>query len=120
VIVLLAFLAVAAADEVKFEPASERFANAAGCRTHLEGIVSATTGKGYDAARGPYAIADGDIRVHMVKAEGNGHRIWEHRCLAEALSSRTWHHSMEADAEEFTVESVARTAEWLKKEAPKQ
>lgn len=121
VLLLAALLAApAAAEEAKFEPSAERFADAGGCRTHLDGLVSATNGKGYDAVKGPYVLTDGDLRVHMVKAEGTGHRIWEYRCLVEQLSSRTWYHSMEADAEEFTVESAVRTAEWLKKDAPKQ
>jgi hypothetical protein len=119
--ILLAVLLLAspaAAEEAKFEPAAERFADAAACRSHLEGLVAAA--KGYDAVRGPYPIAEGDVRIHMVRAEGSGHRIWEHRCLAEKLSARSWHHGMEQPEEEFTVESAAKKAEWLKKDAPQQ
>jgi hypothetical protein len=58
--------------------------------------------------------------VHMVRAEGSGHRIWEHRCLGKDLSSRSWNHSMEAAEEAFTVESAALKAEWLNKDSPKQ
>ncbi|HWH17513.1 MAG TPA: hypothetical protein VNT77_04130 [Allosphingosinicella sp.] len=115
---LLLFAAPAAAEEAKFEPSAESFADAAACRAHLQGIVVAATG--YEHVRGPYDIAAGDVRIHMVRAEGSGHRIWEHRCLDQQLSARSWHHSMEADEEEFTVESVVAKADWLKKGAPQQ
>ena len=62
-------------------------------------------------------LVAGDVRIHFVRAEGAGHRIDEQRCLGERLSGRSWTHSMEPDEPEFTVESVARTAEWLKKGA---
>lgn len=107
-----------AADEVAFQPSSEHFADAAACRASLERTISAA--QDYEVVRGPYAITDGDVRIHMVRAEGSGHRIWEHRCVDKVLSSRTWNHSMEAAEEPFTIESAARKAEWLKKEAPKQ
>ena len=61
-------------------------------------------------------IAAGDVRIHTVEAVGTGHRIHEQRCLAEKLSGRSWTHSMQPDEEEFTVESVARSAPWLKKD----
>jgi hypothetical protein len=110
--------APADAAEAPFEPAVELFADAAACRLHLEGLVAAA--KDYDAVRGPYAISEGDIRIHMVRAEGSGHRIWEHRCLAEKLSARSWNHSMAPADEPFTLESAAARAEWLKKDGPKQ
>ena len=112
---LRAWAPAAAQEEAKFEASTELFADAASCRAHLERTVSAARPADYAAIRGPYSIADGDVRVHMVKAEGMGHRIWEHRCLDKALSSRTWAHSMEAEEEAFTVESAVRSAEWLKK-----
>lgn len=99
-------------------PSAQSFTDAGACHSHLETLVADTSG--YDAVRGPYAIADGDIRAHMVKAEGSGHRIWEHRCLAEKLSARSWHHSMAPAEEPFTIESVARSAEWLKQPAADQ
>jgi hypothetical protein len=107
-------------EEAKFVASAEVFADAAACRGHLERTVSGSTAGGYAAARGPYEVTGGDVRVHLVRAEGAGHRIWEHRCLDKALSSRTWTHSMEGEEEAFTVESAARTAEWLKKDVPKQ
>lgn len=116
---LLASAPAAADEEAKFESSPQVFADAASCRGHLERTVAAARPADYAAIRGPYSIADGDIRVHMVKAEGTGHRIWEHRCLDKALSSRTWAHSMEAEEEAFTVESAARTAEWLTKDSSK-
>lgn len=112
--------ALASEEEEKFEPSSETFANAAACHAHLQSTVSTAEKENYAAVRGPYPVAEGDVRVHMVRAEGNGHRIWEHRCLDKALSSRSWNHNMEAAEEAFTVESAARKAEWLKKDASKQ
>ena len=114
----LLLLLAAAADETPFEAGAERFADAAACKAHL-GVLAARarSGGGYEAIEGPYEIAAGDVRIHMVRVEGNGHRIAEHRCLAEKLSARSWSHSMEAEEEAFTVESVARSAPWLKKPA---
>ena len=108
------------AEEARFEASSDVFADAAACRVRLDAEVTKAKAARFDAVRGPYEIAEGDVRVHMVRAEGTGHRIWEHRCLGKDLSSRSWNHSMEAAEEAFTVESAARTAEWLKKDAPKQ
>jgi len=99
----------------EFGAASRRFADAAGCRAHLAGLVAEARGSSFDAAEGPYEIALGDVRAHTVRSEGHGHRIAEYRCAVAELSERSWTRSMAADAEEeFTVESVARRAEWLK------
>ena len=114
---LVPLLLVAAAEPAAFEPSAERFVDAAACRTHLEGLASEARQQDFDAVKGPYAIAEDDVRIHMVRAEANGHRINEHRCLGAELSARSWRHSIgraEADAP-FTIESVARKAEWLKK-----
>jgi hypothetical protein len=95
-----------------FEASAERFVDAAGCRAHMSGLVAAARAGGFDAAEGPYDFEAGDVRAHTVRAEGNGHRIAEYRCLAERLAARSWIHSMAGPAEEpFTVESVARR--WL-------
>lgn len=110
----------ARADETPFEPAARSFADAASCAAHLGAVVADAGAQGHEAVRGPYAIAEGDIRIHMVRAEGSGHRIREHRCLGKALSGRTWHHSMASAGEAFTVDSIARKAEWLKQRAPQQ
>ena len=121
--VLFAFsllLLAAATEEVPFDPASETFADAAACRSHLGLLAEAAHREAYDAVEGPYEIASGDVRIHMVRAEGNGHRIAEHRCLAEKLSGRSWSHAIEDEEPEFTVESVARNAPWLKKGASEQ
>ncbi|HEX8214477.1 MAG TPA: hypothetical protein VF582_03280 [Allosphingosinicella sp.] len=112
--------AVAQDQEAPFEAGKDVFADAAACRVRLEAEAAKARTARYDAVRGPYEIADRDLRVHMVRAEGTGHRIWEHRCLGKDLSSRTWNHSMEAAEEAFTVESAVRSAEWLKKDAPEQ
>ncbi len=108
---------LAASDETPFEPSAERFGDAAACRARLVGIVTAARGLDHVAVEGPYEIASGDVRVHAVLLAGSGHRITEHRCLGQELSSRTWRHSMEgAEAEAAeTIETMAAKAEWLKK-----
>lgn len=116
---LAAPLAVAAAQPApdalpEFEASAERFADAAGCRDHLGRLVATARRDGADAAEGPYDFEGGEIRAHTVRAEGSGHRIAEYRCAAGRLASRTWTRSMEPPEEEFTVESVARRAPWLK------
>ena len=113
-IALLLFV-FAALDETPFEDSAQRFADAAACKAHLAGVAAGARGEDYDAVEGPYEIAAGDVRIHMVRAEGLGHRIAEHRCLSEKLSGRSWNHTMEPEEEPFTVESVARAAPWLKK-----
>jgi hypothetical protein len=122
ILTLLAAVAAAAglaeAEGTRFEPSAERFADAATCRARLEAIIAAA--QGYEAVRGPYEIAPGDVRIHLVRAEGPGHRIWEHRCLGAALSARSWQHSIEQAEEPFTVDSAASKAEWLKKDGPEQ
>ena len=114
---MLLFLAGAGAvEETPFEPSSRTFADAAACKAFLAGEVAEARRGGFDAAEGPYVLAAGDVRIHTVQAAGVGHRIHEQRCLAEKLSGRSWTHSMVAEEEEFTVESVARKAPWLKKD----
>ena len=100
----------------EFRRAAEIFSDAAGCRAHLGRLVVEARASGFDAAEGPYELGAGDVRAHTVRAEGPGHRIAEYRCAAAELSQRSWTRSMagEAQEEEFTVESVARRAPWLK------
>lgn len=122
---VLALLALAASDvhdpappePAPFVPSAERFADAAACGARLLALVREARGQDYAAVEGPYAIAEGDIRIHMVRAEEGGHRITEQRCLGPALASRSWRHAMEEADEPFTIESAARKAEWLKKDA---
>jgi hypothetical protein len=111
-----------ASPEVPFEPSGESFAGPPACRAHLTGLVTGARNRGDAAAEGPYQVAPDDVRAHSVIISGSGHRITEHRCLAEKLSSRTWRHSMEnKEAEEAeTIDSMAAKAEWLKKPRPKQ
>jgi hypothetical protein len=110
----LLLIAAASAGDLPFEPSAEHFADAAACRARLAELSDEARRQNYDAVEGPYAIAAGDVRIHTVRAEGRGHRIAEHRCLIAVLGERSWTHSLEAEQAEFTVESVARTAEWLK------
>jgi hypothetical protein len=115
VIALLLFLA--APDETPFEASPERFADAAACKAHLVAVAAGARSGDYEAVEGPYEIVAGDVRIHTVRAESLGHRIDEQRCLAEKLSGRSWNHRMEPEEAPFTVESVARSAPWLKKGA---
>ena len=111
-----------ASPEVPFEPSQESFAGADACRAHLVAFVAGAHTRGDAAAEGPSQVAPSDVRAHAVVISGSGHRITEHRCLAEKLSSRTWRHSMEnAEAEEpETIDSMAAKAEWLKKPRSEQ
>ena len=120
-LLLIAAAAAAQADgETPFEAAPQSFADAAACKAFLAARAGEARGGGYDAVEGPYEVAAGDVRIHTVRAEGRGHRIDEQRCLDSALSGRSWRHSLEEEEEEeFTVESVARSAPWLRK-APGQ
>jgi hypothetical protein len=110
----LLLIAATSAGDLPFEPSAEQFADAAACKARLAELSEEARRQDYDAVEGPYAIAAGDVRIHTVRAEGRGHRIAEHRCLIAVLGERSWTHSLEPDEVEFTVESVARSAEWLK------
>lgn len=118
--IAFAFLAAAAAASAP-DTGAARFADAAGCRLHLERLVAEARGSDHDAVEGPYEVAPGDVRAHMVEAEGAGHRIIEHRCAGAELSSRSWTRSMAGDeAEAFTIESAVRRAAWLKQGSGEQ
>jgi len=113
----------AAADDrepPEFGAASETFADASACRSHLARVVAEARAAGLDAAEGPYEFGPGDVRAHSVSAEGFGHRIAEYRCEEARLSTRTWARSMAGVEEEFTIESVARSAPWLQDVAGEQ
>ena len=77
-------------DEVRDTLATDRFADAAGCKTHLARLAADERLREHVAVEGPYDIAAGDVRIHWVDVSGSGHRITEHRCLAEQLSARTF------------------------------
>ena len=112
---LLLAAAAAEAEPPPFTRSPERrFADAEACRAHLGELVSAARSERADAAEGPYEIEPGDVRAHVVRAEGHGHRIAEYRCAGAELASRSWSRSMEPAEAEFTVESVARRAGWGK------
>jgi hypothetical protein len=122
-IAALALLAapLGASSETPFEPSADSFADAAACKARLIRIVAEEQRQAHVAVAGPYDVAPGDVRAHWIDASGSGHRITEHRCLAEKLSGRSWRHDMggiEAEAPE-TIETMAAKAEWLKK-APGQ
>ena len=117
-LLLLAAAATAAPDgETPFVASAQSFADAAACKAFLATRAGDARGRGFDAVEGPYELAAGDVRIHVVRFEGRGHRIDEQRCLGAALSGRSWHHSLEDEDEEeaFTAESAARSAPWLKK-----
>ena len=107
--------APAPAEPPEFEPMAERFADAAGCRAFLVRLVAEARQAGFDAAEGPYGVAPGDVRAHTVRAVGSGHGIAEYRCEDARLAARRWTRAMAGgSAEDFTVESAARSAPWLK------
>jgi hypothetical protein len=117
-LLLLSAAAGGADGEAPFRQAQQSFADAAACKAFLAARAGEALGEGFDAVEGPYELAAGDVRIHIVRAEGRGHRIDEQRCLGAALSGRSWRHSLEDEDEEeegFTVESAARSAPWLKK-----
>ena len=118
---LLLAAPAAAADETPFHPSSETFADANACRSRLAAMVAEQRRLPHVGTAGPYSIAPGDVRVHWVDVSGSGHRITEHRCLAEKLSGRSWRQSMDGSDGEAaeTIETMAAKAEWLKK-APGQ
>jgi hypothetical protein len=116
-LLLLLAGATAGIGETPFEPGADSFRTAAECKARLAAIADEARRGAFDAIEGPYDVASGDVRVHIVAAEGKGHRIAEHRCLAEKLSSRSWAHRMEEDLPEFSVDSVARSSAWLKQGA---
>lgn len=121
--VLLAIVAapLGASDEVPFEPSTSLFADAAACRSGLAQMVAAERPRDHVAVEGPYDVTPGDVRAHWVDVSGTGHRITEHRCLAEKMSRRSWRHSMaDGDGEARTIEQMAAKAEWLKKAPAKQ
>ena len=113
---LLLAAAALGTRETPFRPDPQTFADAAACKAHLVRLALQARDAHVDAVEGPYDLAAGDVRIHVVRADGRGHRIDEHRCLGERLSARNWRHGMEEDSPDFSVESVARTAEWLKED----
>jgi hypothetical protein len=115
----LLLLLTAASEETPFDASRESFADAAACKARLAGLADEARGGRFDAVEGPYEVSPGDTRFHTVRADGSGHRIAEHRCLAEKLSGRSWTHAMAGAEPEWTVESVARNAPWLKKDGAK-
>ena len=120
---LLALATIMAEGETPFKFSERGFSTAAACKAFLATRAGEARGEDFDAVEGPYQIAADDVRIHMVRAEGNGHRIDEQRCLGSALSGRSWRHSLEdeeRDEDAFTVESVARSAAWLKKGSSQQ
>ena len=116
----LPLLLLTAAAETPFEPSAAAFADAAACTARLAELADAARADRYDAVEGPYPLGAGDVRIHMVRAQGSGHVISEYRCLAEKMSERSWSHSMAGADAEFTVESAARAAPWLKKPRAEQ
>ena len=120
-LLLLVGAAAVPAGEAPFEASERSFADAAACKAFLDASAGEARGLGFDAVEGPYEVAAGDVRIHTVRADGQGHRIDEQRCIGAALSGRSWRHSLEEDEPApFTVEAVARSAAWLKKATGQQ
>ena len=110
---LLALASAAAADPPEFENAPDRFGDATECLGHLQLLVDSARGGDFDAVEGPYVLGASDVRAHMIRAEGLGHRISEYRCVDAQLSARTWVERMDERADgAFSIESLAG-AQWL-------
>jgi hypothetical protein len=110
---LAAAASVAASEPPEFESSPEPFADAGACLGHLQHLVADARGGDFDAVEGPYTLAPADVRAHMVRSEGLGHRISEFRCAGEQLSSRSWVERMDRRADgAFSIEALAG-AEWL-------
>lgn len=92
-------------DGAPFVPAAQTFADPAACIAHLTTLVSASRPPAFDAAAGPYRIADGDMRAHRVRAQHWGHEIEEFRCSGAVLSSRRWSRSM-SGVKPFTIDDI--------------
>ena len=89
------------------------------CRAELERVAAHARGQGYEAVEGPYEVTTGDLRVHAVVMEGNGHRIDEHRCEEGRVVSRSWHESLEAaDEGPWDSESLERIAGEISRGGP--
>ena len=110
---LLAVASAAAAEPPDFQNAPEHFADASGCRSHLQQLVDVARRADFDAVEGPYALTGTDLRAHTVRAEGLGHRISEYRCEGARLSARTWLERLDHRADgAYSIESLAG-AHWL-------
>ena len=84
------------------------------CHSELQRVAAEMRGQGYEAVEGPYAVSPGDLRVHGVFAEGDGHRIVEHRCARGRVVSRSWSESQAGSREEeLTMDSLERIARRL-------
>ena len=114
---LLPLLFLAAAEEETPFTQLASFATEAACDVRLREMAAEARAGSWVAVEGPYTIAAGDRRIHMVQAMAGGHSITERRCLGSELSTRSWEHSMggAASDEPDTIESMAADAEWLKK-----
>jgi hypothetical protein len=113
-------LPYAAADGSEAAPFEHlaSFDTEAACDARLGEMADEARRGGWIAVEGPYQIAEGDRRIHMVRASGSGHGITECRCEDRQLSARSWRHSMgDAEPEQpETIESMAAKAEWLKRD----
>lgn len=118
---VIATPALAGSGEAPFVASDQVFATAAACRAGLVELVDEARRGNSVATEGPYEVAAGDVRAHLVRVSGSGHRITEHRCAGEKLSTRTWRHSMDGAEDEApeTIETMAAKAEWLNKDRPK-
>ena len=110
---LLSAAAVAAAEPPEFEPSGTAFADPGACLGHLQHLVAGARAGDFDAVEGPYEVAAADMRAHMVRAEGLGHRISEFRCAGAEFSQRSWVERMDRRTDgDFSIESLAQ-AQWL-------
>ena len=89
------------------------------CRAELERVAADARGLGYEAVEGPYEVTPGDLRIHAVVMEGNGHRIDEHRCEDGRIVRRSWRESMAGEESgPWNSESLERIAGELNQTMP--
>jgi hypothetical protein len=89
------------------------------CRAELEHAAEELRGQSYEAVEGPYEVSAGDLRIHAVAMEGNGHRIVEYHCEDGHLVSRSWIETMvDAQDESWNRDSLERIAGELYKRQP--
>ena len=91
-------------ETAEFVSVGDRFASPAACESHLVATVGVLPSAGYEIARGPYALAPGDVRAHGVRADSGRFQVLEYRCFDSALQLRSWWTGPATKDRPFTLE----------------
>lgn len=98
----------ASEKEAVFAPAGDRFSSAANCSVYLSRLVAQlSTDSAYEAARGPYPVAEGDVRAHAIRAVDGGHQVLEYRCIGPVIEARSWT-ALTGGVIPFTLEDIQK------------